>query len=644
MDFQEFQKRYNYNTSTDRLGGGGFGEVFKAYDTHRDRWVAIKIAKVIPELESIRLKKEVELVSQLPTHPNIAYYEECYTFSSFDGEYDFGILQYYEQGNLLQLLNKSTLLLEQKQSVLHQILYGLDFLHKNGIIHRDLKPQNILIVKRGNEYIPKITDFGISKKLDANKSSIFSNSLVGAGTLAYSSPEQLADKIIRKNTDLWSFGIISFQVFTGQLPFSTGNHGNTSEAGRQELFRQINSGELSEKIYTIEERWQKLISACLIPDADKRVKECTDCIDIIKNKIFTKNNSISELTSEERTLLDIQQSCNTKTDETNVLPIFSTSGNHSNKLIKKKKKRRKWIIGILSSILFILIAIIILLSYDRIPISRNGKYGYKNGLGITVIPYKYDYADSFFADIAKVQLNKKWGFINQSGEIIIPIKYDYANTFFKNDDLVYVKLNEKWGFIDKNGNTIIPHKYDEACSFDRNGLANVMLNEKWGVIDKNGNTIIPHKYDGIGSFSEGLLAVGLNGIWGYIDESDNYIISPKYHTADEFNKGLARVIINDKWGIIDKAGTTIIPCQYDLFITEEFKNGLIPACLNKKWGYIDKDNNIIIPFKYDHADKFYNDNIAYVKLNNTYLYIDKQGNEYTDFKEAVKAAKNIVSP
>ncbi|GHV67355.1 hypothetical protein FACS1894199_12660 [Bacteroidia bacterium] len=140
------------------------------------------MAKVKPELESVRLKKEVEMVNQLPPHPNIAYYEECYTFKEMLGEYDFGVLQYYEEGNLLQLLKKGNISLEQKQSILTQILAGLQFLHENGIIHRDMKPHNVLIVKRGNEYIPKITDFGISKKLDVNKSSIFSNSLVGAGT------------------------------------------------------------------------------------------------------------------------------------------------------------------------------------------------------------------------------------------------------------------------------------------------------------------------------------------------------------------------------------------------------------------------------------------------------------------------------
>jgi len=224
-------QRYRFEASRDKLGEGGFGSVFKAYDTVRDRFVAVKIAKVNAEYENLRLKKEVEMVATLPPHPNIAFYEECYTFASFDGEYDFGVLQYYEEGNLLQLMKKETLNEAQRRALLTQLLEGVGFLHANGILHRDLKPQNVLIVRRGNDFIPKITDFGISKKLNAGSGSILSNSLMGAGTLLYASPEQLNESEIRHNTDLWSFGVIAYQVFTGQLLL----HGTTVTAATQRI-------------------------------------------------------------------------------------------------------------------------------------------------------------------------------------------------------------------------------------------------------------------------------------------------------------------------------------------------------------------------------------------------------------------------
>ena len=357
MTQQEFQQRYTYNPSTDRLGGGGFGEVFKAYDTHRDRWVALKIAKVLPEFESARLRKEVDMVSKLPTHQNIAYYEECYTFSSFDGEYDFGILQYYEEGNLLQLLKKGELNTAQKHAVLLQILSGLDFLHKNGIIHRDLKPQNILIVKRGREYIPKITDFGISKKLDVDSSSVFSNSLVGAGTLSYSSPEQLGAKNIHKNTDLWSFGVIVYQVLSGSLPFTTGPHNSSSEAGRQELFSQINNGRLPERITAIAVPWQQLIRSCLVSNTSQRIGSCSDCYVILSK--YADNKSDEGATIVDASKSRFERSASNPVQHVPKLTVTNVKD-------RPKRKFSKWLLGVLC----ILCAFLGIVGYDLYRFSR----------------------------------------------------------------------------------------------------------------------------------------------------------------------------------------------------------------------------------------------------------------------------------
>ncbi len=282
MTYEEFRKQYNYDVRTDRLGAGGFGSVFKAWDNIRDRSVALKIAEVKPGYENRRLKNEVELIRKLPVHPNIAYYEgECHTFDSPTGEVDYAIMQYYEEGDLSKLLKANALTSAQKTSVLTQILNGLDFLHAEGIIHRDLKPQNILIAKRRGEYIPKITDFGISKK---DVDSTFSDSLRGAGSLPYCSPEQIRGMAKNKNTDLWSFGVIVFQMFAGRRPFDYGTHSSTSEAGRSEMIRQIDMGRLPDAITEVPEPWQTLVRRCLVGDPEKRVKNAAECLDILSGK------------------------------------------------------------------------------------------------------------------------------------------------------------------------------------------------------------------------------------------------------------------------------------------------------------------------------------------------------------------------
>ena len=303
MTQEEFQNRYQYDPNTDCLGEGGFGKVYKAYDNYRDRWVAIKMADVKSGFEQIRLKHEVELISKLPIHSNIAYYEECYSFSTFAGEYDFGVLQYYESGNLEHLLSTKQLSNSQKDSILRQILSGIDFLHTQGIIHRDLKPQNILVVNRNGEYIPKITDFGISKKLDTNKSTVVTNSLAGVGTLAYASPEQLRGFTIRKNTDLWSFGVLVCWMFTGKLPFNSGSQIATSEAGRIELFKQITAGNISAIIQQLPSIWCELVKQCIVVDYEKRISNTTYCLNILSGKINSFENKIS--VSEEEPVTDI---------------------------------------------------------------------------------------------------------------------------------------------------------------------------------------------------------------------------------------------------------------------------------------------------------------------------------------------------
>lgn len=317
MTQEEFHKRYQYNPNTDCLGEGGFGKVYKAFDTHRDRYVAIKMAEVKPHLEEVRLRKEVETISKLPSHPNIAYYEECYTFSTFAGEYDFGVLQYYELGNLEQLLREKQLNNTQKENILRQILQGIEFLHSQGIIHRDLKPQNILVVNRNAEYIPKITDFGISKTLDANKSSVFTNSLAGAGTLAFASPEQLLGTTIRKNTDLWSFGVLVCWMFTGKLPFNTGNQTVTSEAGRLELFKQITVGDISSIISQLPSEWGNLVKRCIVVDVEKRISGAVKCLEMLNiNTEVPIETHKSEKTSINKTI---------NTTETTEAPVNSTN-------------------------------------------------------------------------------------------------------------------------------------------------------------------------------------------------------------------------------------------------------------------------------------------------------------------------------
>ena len=304
MTQAEFQERYSYDLNRDCLGRGGFGAVYRAHDTLRGRDVAIKVSEV--KDEHIRLRKEVDIAKSIPEHRNIAFYEECYTIPMLTGNYDFAIMQYYEAGSLEHLLQHEQLSLEQRYDILLQILNGIDYLHSHDIIHRDLKPQNILIDRYKDKLTIKITDFGISKHLANGESSFVSNSIVGAGTLSYASPEQLAERSIRRNTDLWSFGVLAFHILTGTLPFTTGDYSPTSEQGRSEIMRQITSGTLPQTIDTIAEPWRTLIKECLNTDNTQRIQSAKECIERLANyEASDREQHEDTVTTSEETLYEV---------------------------------------------------------------------------------------------------------------------------------------------------------------------------------------------------------------------------------------------------------------------------------------------------------------------------------------------------
>ena len=292
MTQQEFYQRYSYSATEDLLGSGGFGKVFRAWDSAEECEVALKIQPVNPQYPSLRLSKEVETAAKL-RHPNVARYKECYTFTDFGGETDIAVMSYYKDGSLDKLMKAQALTYEQRVDILTQILEGIAYLHNNDIIHRDLKPQNILILRSKGHYVPKITDFGISKQLTDEEKSVVTNSIL-VGTRHYASPEQLMERAIHKNTDLWSFGVIAYQMFTGSLPFNSGTFSPTSEEGRAEQYRQMQSGVLPDSIGGIAEPWQTLIRRCLVPDCKSRIASAEDCLSVVGSATIIDNVEVNE--------------------------------------------------------------------------------------------------------------------------------------------------------------------------------------------------------------------------------------------------------------------------------------------------------------------------------------------------------------
>ena len=303
MKQQDFFQRYNYDLDKDHLGEGGFGKVFKAFDDTLDRYVALKVAEVKKGQESLSLLKEVELAEGLPTHRNIAHYENCYRFKTPHGTFDYGVLQYYAAGNLSQLIQEKKLTLEQKENIAKGIIAGIDHLHNNDIVHRDLKSSNILMSERSNgAFIPKVADFGLSKQVTNTQNSYFSNSF-GGGSILYCAPEQLTTGQIRKNIDLWSLGVVLYELFLGELPFFPKTDLG-SETGRVELVQLINNGDVPDELNKIPKSWRDVIKACLITDPTARVGSVNDIWTILSDEKPKKGSLFNKGANKDDTIVD----------------------------------------------------------------------------------------------------------------------------------------------------------------------------------------------------------------------------------------------------------------------------------------------------------------------------------------------------
>ncbi len=199
----------------EKLGEGGMGVVYKAQDTKLDRIVALKFLPqhlTSDSVEKERFIHEAKAASAL-NHPNIT---TIYEIDEFEGQM-FIVMEYCEGQTLKQLIEKETLSIKKVLDIGIQICEGLAIAHEKGIVHRDIKSDNIMLTPRRQV---KIMDFGLAKLKGATKLTKTRSTL---GTLAYMSPEQAQGEEVDQRSDIFSFGVVLYELLTGKLPFG-GEH------------------------------------------------------------------------------------------------------------------------------------------------------------------------------------------------------------------------------------------------------------------------------------------------------------------------------------------------------------------------------------------------------------------------------------
>ncbi len=270
----------------EKLGEGGMGVVYKAHDTKLDRDVALKFLPADltkdPEAKD-RFIHEAKATSALQ-HTNIC---TVHDIDQTADEQLFIIMDFYEGETLKKQIEKGPLKIDNALEIAIQVARGLSKAHEKGIVHRDIKPANILITTDSEV---KILDFGLAKLRGLSKLTKTGSTV---GTAPYMSPEQAKGETVDHRTDIWSLGVVLYEMISGQLPFK-------GEYEQAITYQIINSPpEPVTGIRTgVPMELEQVINKCLQKYPDERYQTTSDLIADLKRLQRTASQSIPATTEQ----------------------------------------------------------------------------------------------------------------------------------------------------------------------------------------------------------------------------------------------------------------------------------------------------------------------------------------------------------
>lgn len=275
-----FTDRYTYDPVNDLIGTGGFSKIYKAYDSLREEYVALKFFSADVK-EKYGIVAEAKRLLKL-YHPNVVRFYDLETIERQNVHLQqeqvlVGVLEFIDSGDLSKA--KELNLNDQfKFEITMGFVRSLEYIHQQGLIHRDIKPHNILLKsKQGGGYEPKLADFGISKTTEDGATS--SSQLLG--TVEYMAPEQFnPDKYgkVSQPTDLWSMAVVIYELYTGTRMFGSRSGGQSTE----QVISKILIDEIPDDFSALPERIQNLLNMCLVREISGRENSATNILKMLE--------------------------------------------------------------------------------------------------------------------------------------------------------------------------------------------------------------------------------------------------------------------------------------------------------------------------------------------------------------------------
>ena len=401
----------------EKIGEGGMADVFKAKDHVLQRHVAVKILKSqFNEDEDFieKFDRESKAAAGL-THPNIV---NIYDVGQ-EGDVRYIVMEYIKGVTLKKYMqDRGTPLSESELlKISMQIASALDHAHKNNIIHRDIKPQNILMAQGG---VAKVADFGIAKAIN---STTIVNSKMMLGTVHYSSPEQTRGTFVDHRTDIYSLGIMMYEMATGKLPF-VGDSAITVALKhmKEEVLppSQIN-GELSEGI-------ESIILKALKKSADYRYQTAGE---MMIDLTLLKNNPDEKL----------DYSSEDYSNPTQFLPDmeeYEKMGKEKTKNRKKQKPKKRENMSRLSMVTVVFLALVAAVVVFGI-------------VGFTILRDKFSFQDVEVPNVVNISFDDARELLNENGLYIEEDGYRFSNVI---PNGYIIEQSEEPGEVLKEGFTI----------------------------------------------------------------------------------------------------------------------------------------------------------------------------------------------